>query len=297
MCIILTCEKFVRPDYDLLDTCFWNNPDGAGIMWVEDGMVQTEKGFTDPSDLYNAIESIPRESRLVIHMRIATSGGVNTGTCHPFPVCNELELLHEASTQCSAAVAHNGVIHWCPTEKGVSDTIYFVLNVVNPLFQEFGMTKAVRRRIKESAPNNRFAIMTSDGEVYRLGVGWETVKKGIQASNSSWRWNKWPKYTSYSWKNSWRDGWFDGWEDDWNDDYHEQSWNSNALWGKGRSNSYFYELTDEENEALFDYYCHGCVGIKDCMAYGPACDDRYDAMAISAREIAEAREEEVYELV
>lgn len=247
MCIILTCEPKVRPSAQLVTDCFYSNPDGAGIMWCEDGYVQTAKGFMDETSLIEAIESVPYESPLVIHMRIATSGGVATGTCHPFPICDDLDVLHAQLTECSAAIAHNGVIAGMPTDKerGISDTVSFVSGVVNGLLEgsHGKITQRVRKAIRQAAPGNRFAIMTSDGKVYRIGDGWETVTTGIEASNSTWR------YASlYSWP--WDDKWKYGTADE-------------PLYGP-------------EYQDVFDALCGDCPTKGTCMQYGPFCDDVYD---------------------
>lgn len=264
MCIILTCEKFVRPDHDLLETCFYNNPDGAGFMWCEDGRVQTAKGFSVLEELEEALGYVPDESRLVIHMRIATSGGIDVGTCHPFPICDDLDMLHCEGVECDAAIAHNGVIAGMPTDEklGISDTVSFVSTVVTPMYKSDGVTKSMLRHVKEAAPGNRFALMTKDGEVHRLGAGWETVTKGIQASNSTWRYDKlfyWPTTTTSSarWSES---SWNDGWYYDEEDDYY-------AL-AKKRGE----KLYDDAYESVFDFCCGDCMSRGSCMAYGPVCD-------------------------
>lgn len=256
MCIILTCEKFVRPDYELVETCFYNNPDGAGLMWVEDGLVQLSKGYTDPQTLFGAIESIPKDSRLVIHMRIATSGGIDVGTCHPFPICSELELLHAPDVECPVAIAHNGVIRGIPTDDklGISDTVAFVATTVNDLYEEAGgITKSVCRKVKRAAPNNRFAIMTSDGEVHRLGTGWESVARGIEASNDTWRFDLFSKW-SYSWS------------------HEDNQWK--YVENIHRDDPYdFYGSDNELVESVFDTCCGNCTSIGSCISYGALCDD------------------------
>lgn len=262
MCIILTCEANVRPSYDLVEGCFMSNPDGAGIMWCEHGKVQTSKGFRTTRALMDAIDAVPNESRLVIHMRIATSGGITTGTCHPFPICDQLDALHAADTECWAAIAHNGVIQGVPTDasKGISDTVYFVSNYVTSLLRETGgLTKSAQRRIKEAAPGNRFAIMTSDGKVYRLGKGWQTVTKGIQASNASWR------YSSYL---------FDKWND--YDMYAEDGFGEH-----------------DEYEAVFEMCCGDCVHRASCMCYGPMCGDVADYIEMYFGDLYEQEDEEI----
>lgn len=251
MCIILTCESGVRPDSKLINDCFATNPDGAGIMWCDGGYVQTAKGFMDEWSLLDAIDAVPNESPLVIHMRIATSGGITTGTCHPFPICDDLNVLHAQLTECSAAIAHNGVIAGMPTDgkRGISDTVSFVSSVVNSLLEESHgkITRRVRKAIKRAAPGNRFAIMTSDGKVYRLGDGWETVTTGIEASNSTWRF---PSLYTYTWNGS-------SWEYDPYDD--------EPLYGP-------------EYQEVFDTLCGGCACKATCMKWGPTCDDVFDTL-------------------
>ena len=244
MCIILTCEKNVRPSADLVYNCFYNNPDGAGIMWCEDGKVQTSKGFMSEEALMRAVESVPEESPLVIHMRIATSGGVSAGTCHPFPVSKSLSILHAEDVECDAAVAHNGVIKGMYTNNklGISDTVTFVSNVIAGMWRHDNkVTRGMRRRIADSAPGNRFAIMTKSGDVYRIGDGWESVSPGIEASNSSWR------YTPL---------WYDTftWWSDMRADYY-------------RDNGYSASYMD-----VFDLCCSECPNIANCVAYGAVCD-------------------------
>jgi hypothetical protein len=242
MCVILTCEPNVRPDYDLIETCFYNNPDGAGIMWCEGGRVEISKGFTTARTLSDAIASVPADSPLVVHMRIATSGGIDVGTCHPFPICDQLDALHAANVECTAALAHNGVISNMPTDEklGISDTVYYVQNIVDKLYKG-KVSKRMKNRIKETAPGNRFAIMTGDGDVVRLGSGWETVSKGIQASNSSWRWSALDTGYDYGFD------WFS-----YDDDYAE------AI------------------EVAIDMCCGECPNRESCAMYGPCCDEIAD---------------------
>lgn len=254
MCIILTCNKNVRPDYDLIENCFWSNPDGAGIMWTENGRVETSKGFATPEELMRAINSIPTNAPVVIHMRIATSGGINVGTCHPFPICSDLEILHAADTECSAAIAHNGVIRSMPTndKMGISDTVSFVSGHLAPMFKG-KVTKTLKTQIKQIAPGNRFAILTKDGTVSRIGEGWETVRPGIQASNGSWRYNPLPfgRVTN--------------------------SFDCFDAIGE-------YDVDDERYDKLFeqanriacgDYVeCSECGRLGSCIAWGPSCDEQ-----------------------
>ena len=173
MCIILTCNPNTRPSSELLSTCFYNNPDGAGIMWCENGRVQTSKGYMSEDALEKAIASVPKES--------------------PFPISRSLTVLHAENTECDAAVAHNGVISGMHTNAklGISDTVTFVSDHIARMWRRDNkVTRRMRQKITSVAPGNRFAIMTKSGDVYRIGEGWESVSPGIEASNSSWRYSR-----------------------------------------------------------------------------------------------------------
>ena len=140
---------------------------------------------------------------------------------------------------------HNGIIAGMPTDdkQGISDTVYFVSSVVNKMFTEEGLTKSVLRRMKKYAPGNRFAIMTKDGKVHRLGNGWETVRKGIHASNSTWRYDKlWS--SNYGW----------GSYGDYDDDFDDSGY-------------------DPEYLNIFNTCCGDCCCRADCMTYEPYCPE------------------------
>ena len=263
MCIILTCEPNCRPKDDVIETCFSNNPDGAGLMWIEDGMVQTSKGYDDAESLLDMVHCVPLTSPLCIHMRIATSGGIDAGVCHPFPLCYDMTALHAGDVECSAALMHNGVIASMPTDDdaGISDTVSFVVSVVTPLYRAGNdiTSKAFKRRIRRAAPKNRFAILTSDGTVSRIGDGWECVDRGIYASNDSWRYerifargnfNQYYNFNAY--------GFYD------RDDRGEY-----APYG-----DYYDEFihTAEFEQTMCDM-CGECINLGTCIAYGPMCSE------------------------
>ncbi len=237
MCIILTCEPTIRPCEDLLNSCLFSNPDGAGIAWVENGAVQISKGYSDVSALMDIIHDVPTESPLIIHARIATSGGISAGTCHPFPVCDSLDGLHAPDVECGAALAHNGIIRGIATNDsmGVSDTVAFVRDVVTPLWRKNrSVTTAVRKAIASAAPSNRFAILSADGTVSRIGRGWGSVSRGIEASNDSWR-LLYPRHVEFD-----------------ECDFMPYGW------------------SDSE---MMDSVCEWCDAYEDCKAWGRMCDN------------------------
>ena len=264
MCIILTCEPGCRPKDSILETCFSNNPDGAGLMWIEDGMVQTSKGYDDAGTLLEMVHSVPLTSPLCIHMRIATSGGIDAGVCHPFPLCYDLSALHAGDVECSAALMHNGVIASMPTDDdaGISDTVSFVVSVVTPMYRagEDMSSRAFKRRIRRAAPHNRFAILTSDGNVSRIGDGWECVDRGVYASNDTWRYDRafFKVNRFFSYYDTRAYGYYDR-DDDGEyvpyGDYYDD-----------------FIHTAEFGDLLCDM-CGECLNLGTCTAYGPMCSE------------------------
>ena len=187
MCIILTCNPNKRPTYEMLKTCMYNNPDGAGIMWIENSRVQVSKGYATVYELNKAIQATPTNSPLVIHARIGTSGGYDASVCHPFPITSNIEALHALDVECKAAIAHNGVIANMPTDSktGISDTVAFIRDYLAPQWAGKA-TRQTRRLLRIKAKTSRFAILTNNGKLTRHGNGWRYVSDGIYASNDSY---------------------------------------------------------------------------------------------------------------
>lgn len=193
MCIILSCRPGARPTDEVVEECWLNNPDGAGIMYPEGGMVVGHKGLMTLGALREAMSSVPEDAPLVVHFRIGTSGGLTPEVTHPYPVSRELSALHATDWEAPLGIAHNGVLLDMPTDEanGMSDTVAYVRDVVWPLSRRkhgnlthSSKAKAVLKRTSEGS---RLAVMGSDGSVTLTGAGWNSVAKGIQASNGTWR--------------------------------------------------------------------------------------------------------------
>ena len=134
MCIILACKPGCRPTSDVLENCWYSNPDGAGAMWCEGGKVRISKGYMRFRDVQSLMGEIPDESPLVLHFRIGTSGGHSERVTHPYPVTTDLDCLHALDLECPVGIAHNGVLPYPHDDaREVSDTIAYVQTVVAPL--------------------------------------------------------------------------------------------------------------------------------------------------------------------
>jgi hypothetical protein len=79
-----------------LENSWKNNNEGGGLMWVQDGKLQTFKtyNYNDFEDMYFSLRSNPNIGNVVLHFRIATSGFKNPINLHPFLVNENLGFVH-----------------------------------------------------------------------------------------------------------------------------------------------------------------------------------------------------------
>ncbi len=89
MCVVLIVPKDVRPSVETLRLCERANPDGGGIAWRSNGVVEWLK----TNDVAR-IDRLARKIRgkLVIHFRVASVGPVCNELRHPFPITRKAAL-------------------------------------------------------------------------------------------------------------------------------------------------------------------------------------------------------------
>ena len=110
------------PDEETLETCFFNNSDGAGFAFnTDNGKVQIVKGFMDFKSFIAAFRKYDKkycfkDRGVLIHFRIATHGGTSKQTCHPFPISAKEKDLAKTEFTSDYAVIHNGIINLCTDE-------------------------------------------------------------------------------------------------------------------------------------------------------------------------------------
>ena len=104
----------------VLRDCFDRNPDGAGVMYAEDGTLKVAKGFMKWRSLKRYLKRMTDEKKtslpFVFHFRIATHGSIGPPNCHPFYVHDNMAMMH------------NGVMSNIPIEKDsdISDSEAFI---------------------------------------------------------------------------------------------------------------------------------------------------------------------------
>jgi predicted glutamine amidotransferase len=183
MCIAIVKRKDVAiPSYETLETCFDNNPDGAGFAFKKDNEkgVEVKKGFFTFESFYKElIENINEKDTAIIHFRYATHGIKDANNCHPF-MFKEFshfdkynEYIHN-----NCAMIHNGVINnGCKNIKH-SDTYW--------LSKQLERGLEINNEVMKET-NNKVAILYNDGFIKLYGEWIE--ENNILFSNGSYRYN------------------------------------------------------------------------------------------------------------
>lgn len=103
MCVIAVCEKKL-PSLEDLQKMESANGDGAGVAWIENGLVHWRKNLKAEEIL-----DVPFTLPVAIHFRMASIGGVRPELCHPFVVSAQANTDLVGATK-KAVLMHNG--HW-----------------------------------------------------------------------------------------------------------------------------------------------------------------------------------------
>ena len=194
MCIIVAKRKGIElPTKEILKNCFNYNSDGAGIMFNDGKQVFIEKGFMDFNSFYSRLEALDKEFNLVssdlaLHFRISTSGNVDQGNCHPYPISTETSQLRNLSLVTDIGMAHNGVIrkHIPEVRSILNDTQTFIKNFVHNMYssnKEFLTVGANIKALEEEA-GSKLCFITKDN-MYIIGKFIEETN-GILYSNDTY---------------------------------------------------------------------------------------------------------------
>ena len=190
MCIIVAKPKGVSmSERETLRTCFTNNYNGAGIMWVQERQVHIRKGFMDWDSFNVFLEKLStqidlKNTGVVCHFRIKTHGKTSPQNCHGFCISNRVKDLKLLELTTDIGVMHNGIIPIKPIHN-LSDTQTYILKRLynikkaHPRFLE---SKRIMSQI-EGEISSKMAFLTSDGSIYTVGEFIE--QEGVLYSNRS----------------------------------------------------------------------------------------------------------------
>lgn len=187
MCIAAYVPANISIKEATLRECFKNNPDGAGVMYSDGDKVFITKGYMKEDEFVKAFMEIPETYDRGFHCRIATSGKIDEGCCHPFPLVDDMKEMKKTKHVVDGAVMHNGIISWAAPTKGkaewYSDTMNFIATILHPLRSEIHNV-ALHDIIERSTTGNKFVIMTPHN-VHLIGTF--TQEGGVFYSNTTFR--------------------------------------------------------------------------------------------------------------
>ena len=194
MCIAIYVPAGKTITEKQIRNAFSNNKDGAGVMHYDKaGQVHYAKGFMDVESLLkywnnSTSDKYPR----ALHCRIATSGKISKGCCHPFPIGNNLDsMLVTKGIGKDGCLIHNGVFSKYTPKEGLespySDTMIFTQKVIYPLVRMLN-NSGVQELLSELT--SRVLVFLPNFEVHRYGKWEYEDEHGFYASNSTYEYNK-----------------------------------------------------------------------------------------------------------
>lgn len=195
MCVIIYCPREKTISDDKIKVAFKNNPDGAGVMWYDDGGgVHYRKGFDKVDELINFFRSLNVSVPRAIHCRIATSGKVSSKTCHPFPIVKSTDKMGADSGRPKfGCLMHNGIFSRYTPKGGmqaeVSDTMNYTEQVIYPLVSAGAIyNEGVLNLLSEMT--SRVLLFLPKFMIGRFG-SWEKDKdEGFYASNTTYKYER-----------------------------------------------------------------------------------------------------------
>lgn len=178
MCIIVWKPDGIKLFDKTIETCFANNPDGAGFTYVENGELHTSKGFFTVGAFTEAYR--PHETKpALLHFRIRTHGDYSPDNCHPFEVQN------------GVVFAHNGVISKMPLDEVQSDSMQFNDLVLKKLATVYGpevlFDPLILNMMEGWIGFSKLVFLAKTGKVAIVGEKLGEWTSGCWFSNPGWK--------------------------------------------------------------------------------------------------------------
>jgi predicted glutamine amidotransferase len=176
MCIIAYIPKGENIKNKTIRNMDEMNPDGMGMLWVEDNKLQTYKTFDIEAFICHYRHVIKRvESNVVMHFRLTSHGTITEDNIHPFLVNDKLGFVH------------NGIISKVPTDKFKSDTRIFNEMILQNLPFNFLNFEGIKQLIVEYIGFSKLTFMDDLGNVDIINEDMGIWDNGIWYSNDGYK--------------------------------------------------------------------------------------------------------------
>jgi len=282
MCILIYKPADAELSREAMLDFYKRNPDGFGVMYLEDGRVVTHKLIAGPKKIRRLYNRVARGRECALHWRYATHGLNSRANTHPHRVTDSLYLMH------------NGVLSQFPGElRGESDTAHFTRELARG-FADNGLDTHLAPRFKAAMAeiigwSNRMIFLSPDG-------GFQIVNE----NTGLWHDGCWYSNT-YAWNapGAWSA------PGAWDDDAVDWTW-QNGAWIRGRvagaptlclpdhmTPDDWRTARDDDAAPLATDIGHHLtaeqdVALGDLYAWAQSCDPRLESPDYPIREIARA---------
>mgnify|MGYP003115767566 FL=1 len=194
MCIIASIPKNTGTiNKDTLETMTNNNGHGFGVSYIDNNNNIVTFKTMDDKEFVSKVMQIQKDwsknSDILIHARIATSGKTNKANCHPFQVTKD------------TVFAHNGVLTCVEPTKNMSDTRVFNEVVLKNLKGNFLNNKGIVEFLEEIIGSDKMVFLTTNpaykSNTIILNQEFGEEVDGIWFSNNSYKAKNY--VSSYNW--------------------------------------------------------------------------------------------------
>ena len=191
MCIIIYKKPQINlPSQTVLNNCWNNNPDGAGILVhrkSDPERLLISKGYMTKEKYYDYIKTLnlTKDDLIIYHFRIGTSGGLVPEKTHPFPISEDIEALNRTGTFYStSAFIHNGVfgegsINLSDTQLYIKDELVQYMKI-----SELDVRKFIISRTAKKC--RTITISLAENFIFTTGE-WVKDHNGLYFSNSTYK--------------------------------------------------------------------------------------------------------------
>ena len=270
MCIAILNPTKVTLKRNVLKTCWDNNKDGAGMLYLQNGVLTAYKEMDNFDDFYNHygwVRKNHRESQIVLHFRISTHGKVNLENCHPFMVNEDWGFVH------------NGIITNAERNADYSDTYMFNRSVLQMLPKDWIHNNAMYELVSGYIGGSKLLFLNKDNEAYIMNEDWGVWDLGCWFSNKTYKESRYldyggksvlktlPSTTTSSGKNDW-----DAW-----DDYGMSEWEKKYKWNDStRTYDKIADFVDDEDED----YAPNSWKVDEEVAYQDLCESCLESKVV-----------------
>ena len=265
MCIAVVNPKAVTLKKSILQNCWDNNNDGAGILYINNNKVVAKKEMTDFNVFYGYYQEAKRSGNdVILHFRIGTSGGVNEYNCHPFHIQDDTWFVH------------NGMLDvHVPHGSPISDTQIFNNGFLKGLPKDFMYNNTLLDLIEYSIGNgNKFIFFNEHGNWRIINEQAGTWDLGCWFSNKSYSYSyKKPTYKNYTYGSAYSPSTSVGYPrvyNDWDDAYDVKSqykWDTDSKSDDAMCESCCELYSNDELELLPEFDAMVCYDCYESMMY------------------------------